>query len=257
MMEHSAHILLHDANVHALENLDRLFEVIYSDMVFEDLDLTWLILATHHLTKDGVIMVQTDHHSAYAVDALLQKTLFYVNDCVYKQEWGGVSQRYFPRKHDTIFIYANSHNYKFYPEHVLVPKKTLSQGLNPSGRAEKIPCDVFDDLGNFGTMSSERIKDPHTGRNFPWQKPLKLMDRLLLPFTDEGDWVLDTHLGTGTTGEWCVMNKRNFYGIEKDEHIFDIAKERISHAVPNNFYDTNPSSRISADENPEDAKLLE
>ncbi len=257
MMEHLAHVLVNDHNVSVLESLDRKFDTIYADMVFENLDLTWLILATHHLEKDGVIMVQTDHHSAYAVDALLQKTLYYLNDCIYKQEWGGVSQRYFPRKHDTIFIYANSTYYKFYPERVLVPKKTLSAGLNPSGGTEKIPCDVFDDLGNFSTMDAERIKDPFTGRNFPWQKPLKLMDRLLLPFTDEGDWVMDTHMGTGTTGEWCVMNKRNFYGIEKDEHIFDIAKERILHAVPNNFYRVKPTDSLSAEANPEDAKLSE
>lgn len=254
-MDNSIRFLVNNNNVHVLGRMERLFDVIYSDMVFEDTDLTWLRLAILRLKKDGIIMVQTDHHTASAVDALLNETLFYVNDCVYKQEWGGVSQRYFPRKHDTIFIYANSRDYKFYPGRVLVPKKTLSKGLNPSGREEKIPCDVFDDLGNFGTMSSERIKDPLTGSNFPWQKPLKLMDRLLLPFTDEGDWVMDTHMGTGTTGAWCAMNNRNFYGIENNKHIFAIAKERISHAIPTDNTNSSPSSRLSTDKNTEDAKL--
>jgi site-specific DNA-methyltransferase (adenine-specific) len=235
-MEHSAHILVHGDNTEVLPDVPQRFTAIYSDMVFEDTDLSWLIEAVHLLDKDGVIMVQTDHHTSARVDRLLSDMLIYVNDCVYKQEWGGVSQRYFPRKHDTIFIYARSPEYKFYPERVLVPKKTLSQGLNPSGRTEKIPCDVFDDLGNFSTTDSERIKDPLTGKCFQWQKPLKLMHRLLLPFTDEGDWILDTHMGTGTTGEWCVRNKRNFYGIEKNERIFNIAYERITHSVPNNFY---------------------
>jgi DNA modification methylase len=235
--------------------MEQRFTVIYADPVFENQDLTWLVMATHLLTKDGIIMVQIDHHMACEVDALLKKTLFYVNDCIYKQEWGGISQRYFPRKHDTIFIYANSLNYKFYPERVLVPKKTLTDGLNPSGRVTKIPCDVFDDLGNFVTTDRERIKDPNTDKNFKWQKPMKLMDRLLFPFTDINDWIMDPFMGTGTTAEWCLRNNRNFYGIEKDTKMFKIAKDRVNHALHNN---TNPiilDNNISAETTTENSSV--
>jgi DNA modification methylase len=187
---------------------------------------------------------------------LKKNKLIYLNDCIYVQEWGGVSNRFFPRKHDTIFIFAKSNYYKFYPERIQVPKKTLTEGLNPSGRTTKTPCDVFYDLGNFGTTSSERIKDPETYKNFQWQKPLKLMNRLLLPFSDEQDWILDPFMGLGTTGVWCVQNRRNFYGIENNFKIFELAKERISHATPNNFY-RSISSDMATNTDPQDAKLLE
>jgi DNA modification methylase len=76
-------------------------------------------------------------------------------------------------------------------------------------------------------MSKERIKgeDDH---NIRWQKPMKLMGRLLAPFTKEGDLILDPFMGSGTTGEWCIRNNRNFIGIEYDPTVFKIAEKRLS-----------------------------
>jgi site-specific DNA-methyltransferase (adenine-specific) len=53
------------------------------------------------------------------------------------------------------------------------------------------------------------------------------MERLILPFTDVDDWVLDPFMGTGTTGVVCKQTQRNFVGIESNEKIFTLAKKRI------------------------------
>jgi site-specific DNA-methyltransferase (adenine-specific) len=37
-------------------------------------------------------------------------------------------------------------------------------------------------------------------------------------------------MGSGSTGVACVNLNRNFIGIEKDDHYFDVTKERIEHA---------------------------
>jgi site-specific DNA-methyltransferase (adenine-specific) len=37
-------------------------------------------------------------------------------------------------------------------------------------------------------------------------------------------------MGTGTTGAVCIKERRNFIGIERDEHYFAIAERRIEQA---------------------------
>jgi site-specific DNA-methyltransferase (adenine-specific) len=45
-----------------------------------------------------------------------------------------------------------------------------------------------------------------------------------------GDWVLDSCMGSGSTGVACVNTNRNFIGIELDDKYFEIAKQRINEA---------------------------
>lgn len=62
----------------------------------------------------------------------------------------------------------------------------------------------------------------------PTEKPLKLMERLILASSNPLDVVLDCFLGSGTTGVACVNTGRNFIGVERDEKYFQIASERIA-----------------------------
>lgn len=59
------------------------------------------------------------------------------------------------------------------------------------------------------------------------QKPLALLEELIKTFSNEGDTVLDSCMGSGTCGVACKELNRNFVGIELDNKYFDIAKERI------------------------------
>ena len=65
----------------------------------------------------------------------------------------------------------------------------------------------------------------------PAQKPIKLLEDLILGFSNENDTVLDCFMGSGSTGVACVNTNRNFIGIELDEKYFNIAKERINNVV--------------------------
>lgn len=65
----------------------------------------------------------------------------------------------------------------------------------------------------------------------PTAKNLDLFKELILDNTNEGDLVLDTCMGSGTTGVACKKLNRNFIGIELDEKYFNIAKDRINATV--------------------------
>lgn len=61
----------------------------------------------------------------------------------------------------------------------------------------------------------------------PNEKPIELLENLVLPITIEGNIVLDMFLGSGVTGIACKNLNRDFIGIELDKEYFEIAKKRI------------------------------
>jgi len=65
----------------------------------------------------------------------------------------------------------------------------------------------------------------------PTEKNHKLLQELILDNSNEGDLIVDTCAGSGSTGMVAVENKRKFFGIELDENYFQIAKERIDNAT--------------------------
>jgi len=65
-------------------------------------------------------------------------------------------------------------------------------------------------------------------RIHPTQKPIYLYDWIFNRFAKEGNLILDTHVGSGSTGVACKNTNRSFIGIEKDEQYFKIAEQRIN-----------------------------
>lgn len=61
----------------------------------------------------------------------------------------------------------------------------------------------------------------------PTQKPLELFEYLIKTYTNPGDLVLDTCMGSGTTAIACINTGRDFSGFEKDDYYFKVAQGRI------------------------------
>ncbi len=58
-------------------------------------------------------------------------------------------------------------------------------------------------------------------RIHPTQKSLKLFEELIIKHTNEGDTVIDTFLGGGTTAFACKNTQRNFKGSELNKEYYD------------------------------------
>lgn len=61
----------------------------------------------------------------------------------------------------------------------------------------------------------------------PTQKPVLLMNDLILKHSNPKDVCFDPFMGSGSTGVACLNNNRKFIGCEIDKLYFDIAKKRI------------------------------
>ena len=65
----------------------------------------------------------------------------------------------------------------------------------------------------------------------PTQKPVELLNRIVLAASNAGDTVLDPFLGSGTTAVAAVLNGRKFIGIDSDPKYVEVAVRRIKKAL--------------------------
>lgn len=77
----------------------------------------------------------------------------------------------------------------------------------------------------------------------PTQKPIPLMEYLIITYTRENETVLDFTMGSGSTGVAALNNNRQFIGIELDEHYFNIAVDRLQNSKQENNKNKNNKQR--------------
>lgn len=66
----------------------------------------------------------------------------------------------------------------------------------------------------------------------PTQKPGVLFEYLIRTYTNEGNIVLDSCIGSGTTAVACVNTDRNYIGIDISEEYCELARKRIKEWRP-------------------------
>jgi site-specific DNA-methyltransferase (adenine-specific) len=62
----------------------------------------------------------------------------------------------------------------------------------------------------------------------PSQKPVMMMERIILSSSNEGDTILDPFAGSGTTGVACKNLNRNYILIEKEPEYTEIINNRLN-----------------------------
>ena len=81
---------------------------------------------------------------------------------------------------------------------------------------------------NTGDRHPKTVQKHTRERGYhPTQKPVSLADLIIKSYTEEGDVVLDTFMGSGSSGVSAKKNYRNYIGIEINKEYYDIAKRRI------------------------------
>ena len=160
----------------------------------------------------------------------------YLNEIVWAYTGPSNTQRWFPRKHDVILSYAkDSKRHTFNRDAVRVPYKALNAGGNRFGEgltaegnearmAEgKVIEDVWSDISTVGRLKNERL-------GYPTQKPLALLERIILASSNEGDVVLDPYMGSGTTIEAAAKHGRKWIGIDLTPIAVATTKGRLDKA---------------------------
>jgi site-specific DNA-methyltransferase (adenine-specific) len=81
-------------------------------------------------------------------------------------------------------------------------------------------------MRNVWEMSSPSKDEKKFGKH-PTQKPLALLERIILASTKEGDLVLDPFCGSSTTGVAALKLGRRYIGIELETEYLKLSKKRL------------------------------
>jgi adenine-specific DNA-methyltransferase len=104
-----------------------------------------------------------------------------------------------------------------------VPNQALETGL----KAKDVPINNFYDLAaDFGNCRQEGGVDFRSGK-----KPEKLLNIILDHFSNPGDLVLDSFLGSGSTAASAHKKGRKYIGIELGEHAYSHCYNRLKNVV--------------------------
>lgn len=203
-------------------------------------------LAHRLLTPSGSFFLHVDWRTT-AQARLLLDDIFgedqFRNEIIWSYQTGGRSKRYFSRKHDTIYFYAKSRDHYFDITQVPSHKKRdrdnhLKRHVDKDGRTYRsiksggktyiyyddepaYPDDVWSDL------SQMQQKDPQrTG--YATQKPVPLLERIILSTTKPGDLVVDFMCGSGTTLYAAAKVGREFLGVDASRHAYSVCRKRLN-----------------------------
>jgi len=193
----------------------------------------WLDLAIPKLKPTGSLYVFCTWQYAPEIFVYLKSKLTMINEIVWDRRvpsMGGTTRR-FTSVHDNIGYFAVSKDYYFDLDPVRIPydaatKKARSRKLFEGSKWLELgynPKDVW---------SVSRLHRQHAERvDHPTQKPLEIVERMVLASCPPGGRVLDPFMGSGTTAVACARQQREFVGYEINESYCAIARERVSAAA--------------------------
>ncbi len=82
--------------------------------------------------------------------------------------------------------------------------------------------EIWTDINPISSNSNERVEG-----NYPTQKPIKLLNRIIEASSKEGDLVADFFCGCGTTIDSAIENKRNFVGCDISTLSIAVVEKRL------------------------------
>lgn len=191
-----------------------------------------IVLMKELLSDTGSIFVHCDYRvSAYLrliLDEVMGKDNF-KNEIIWSYKTGGSTDRYYNRKHDTIFFYSKTDDYyyKNIKEKAVVDK---SKGYNPNTEQ------FIDEEGNTCVWINPRdvwdlqhinMHDQTERVGYPTQKPERLLEKIILSASPETGVVFDCFMGSGTTQAVAMKLGRRFIGADINLGSIQITTKRL------------------------------
>lgn len=174
-------------------------------------NMEWLRLCRDRLKDNGTIWISGTYHNIFSVANCLTELGYKILNVITWEKTNppvNISCRYF--KYSTEFVIWARKMQK-------VP--------------HKFNYEMMKDL-NGGKQMTDVWRMPAIGRwektcgKHPTQKPLRLLVRMILASTNQGDWILDPFSGSSTTGIAANLCGRRFAGLEQEEDFCQLSKAR-------------------------------
>jgi site-specific DNA-methyltransferase (adenine-specific) len=177
----------------------------------------WLAACQRLLSANGSIWISGTAHVIFSVGYALQELGFkLLNDIVWEKPNPppNLSCRYFTHSTELVLWAARDRKSK---HHFAYDQMKQANG----GKQMK----------NVWRFTAPGKSEKSHGRH-PTQKPLGLLERLLVASCPPGGAVLDPFNGSGTTGVAAVALGCSYTGIERETEYLELSKARLLEVVP-------------------------
>lgn len=178
--------------------------------------LTWIENAKRVLKPEGTIWVTGTHHNIYQCGFALQVAGFKILNEIswFKPNSNYQSKRFFNFSHETLVWGKKEATANQYFNYELM--KNWQDEMKQKGEDMKTVWSIYP------PRKSETLEGRH-----PTQKPLALLQRIILASSKPNDTILDPFNGGGTTGIACqTIGRRNYIGIDREKEYLDLTIKR-------------------------------
>jgi len=164
------------------------------------------------------------------------------NRIIWHFEHGLHCSKRFSGRYEAIIWFTKSDHYVFNLDPVRIPQKYPGKKYFRGPKAGKYSCNPLGkNPGDLWVIPN--VKSNHVEKTeHPCQFPVELIERLVLSMTNEGDWVFDPFLGTGTSIIAAIRHQRRGAGAEIVPKYVTLARRRIEHEM-NGTLKTRPMTR--------------
>lgn len=190
---------------------------------------SWLDLCLRKLKPTGSLYVMCATQCFAPIDLMLRKRLTILSRIVWSYDSSGMqAKKYYGSLWEPIFFCVKDEkNYTFNAEEVMVEAKTGSKRkLIDYRKPVPTPYNTKKVPGNVWDFARVRYRMPEYEEH-PTQKPIDLLERVILASSNPGDLVLDPFGGTFTTGYVAKKHGRRSVSVEINEEYLKIGLRRL------------------------------
>jgi len=181
-----------------------------------DFNMTWLSRCQKILNPNGTIWVSGTHHVIHSVGyAMQQLGMKILNDLTWEKPNPppNLSCRYFTHSTETIIWAAKNDKSKHCFNYDAMRKINFDKQMKSVWR-----------------MAAPNGEEKDLGKH-PTQKPVALLERIILASSNESDLIFDPFSGSSTTGVAAVKLKRRFVGCELEPEFLTLSIKRLERAI--------------------------
>jgi site-specific DNA-methyltransferase (adenine-specific) len=190
------------------------------------------------LKKSASVYFCGDWLSSASIYPVLEKYFYVKNRITWEREKGRGSKSNWKNNVEDIWYCTVSKYYTFNLDDVKIKRKViapyrLNNGVPKDWKEENNGKYRITHPSNIWTDISIPFWSMAENTDHPTQKPEKLLAKIILASSNEGDVVFDPFLGSGTTSVVAKKLNRKYIGIEIDEIYACMAEKRLSIAEHN------------------------
>jgi site-specific DNA-methyltransferase (adenine-specific) len=199
---------------------------------------SWLGKVNRILKENASIYICGDWKTSAAIYLVGSKYFQVQNRITWEREKGRGAKRNWKNCSEDIWFFTKSSDYTFNINEVKLRRRVIA----PYKNEERKPKDWIEKKdGNFRDTFPSNIWNDISipfwsmpeNTDHPTQKPEKLLAKIILASSKEGELVFDPFLGSGTTAVVAKKLGRKYVGVEVDEYYCCLAEKRLELAETN------------------------